>query len=339
MTMIKNPRMLCAVTLCALGGWNTVWPQTPPRATLEVDVENYVSYVEDTADVTKYATLPNATPAAPLKNFYTSVIIGDIVAVNGQPAKGTATFYNRRVNLTATPNPGDSLADVGRPNVATAAFEFLTVDGRIVGSIMTSGFAGAGTPPPGSPAGQSQGNNTITGGTGAFLGARGTQGQAVTAQTVASRSASVMEDPANRRINGGGRVRFLLALIPMSLPQIISASGGPAVFHADFSAVTAAKPAKAGEVLIVQATGLGPTLPGVTPGQPFPAGALQPVNSPVSVSVNGQAAQVINAIGWPGLVDTYRVDFQVPGAVSSGTATVQLTAAWMSGSPVSIPIQ
>jgi hypothetical protein len=337
--MNKNQSMLFAVTFCVLGCWNPARPQAQPRATLEVDLENYVSYVEDTADVTKYATLPNITPAAPLKNFYTSVIIGDIVAVNGQPAKGTATFYNRRVNLTATPNPGDSLADVGRPNVATAAFELLTPDGRIVGSIMTSGFAGAGTPPPGSPAGQSQGNNTITGGTGAFLGARGTQGQAATAQTIAARSASVMEDPANRRINGGGRVRFLLALIPMSLPQIVSASGVPVVFHADFSAVTAAKPAKAGEVLIVQATGLGPTLPGVPPGQPFPASALQPVNSPVTVSVNGQTAEVINAIGWPGLVDTYRVDFRVPGAAAAGTAAIQLTAAWMNGSPVSLPIQ
>lgn len=337
--MTRYQRLPLAITFCALSSWNTAWAQAPSATVLEVDVENYVSYVEDTADVTKYATLPNMTPATPPKNFYTAVNIGDIVAVNGQPAKGTATFHNRRVNLTANANPGDSLADTGRPNVANAAFEFLTPDGRIVGSLMLSGLAGAGTPPPGSPAGQSQGNNAITGGTGAFLGARGTQGQAATPQSIPARLASIMEDPSKRRINGGGRVRFLLAVIPMSAPQIASVSGGPAVFHADFSPVTPAKPAKPGEVLIVQATGLGPTLPGVNPGRPFPSDALQPVNSPVSVSLNAQPAPVINAIGWPGLVETYRVDFQVPAGTASGTAAIQLTAAWIAGPPVNIPIQ
>ena len=337
--MNRQQRMLLASAFCVLGFCNTARAQAPSSTILEVDVENYVSYVEDTADVTKYATLPSVTPAAPLKNFYSSVIIGDIVAVNGQPAKGAATFHNRRINLTATANPGDSVADTGRANLAMAAFEFLTLDGKIVGSLMSSGLAGAGTPPPGSPAGQSQGNNTITGGTGAFVGARGTQGQATTPQTIAARSASVMEDPANRRINGGGRVRFLLAVIPMSLPQIAAASGGPAVFHADFSAVTVARPAKAGEVLILKAISLGPTVPNVDTGQPFPADKLVQINSPLRLTINGQATDVLTAVGWPTLVDTYRVDFRVPDGIPTGTAAIQLTAAWMSGPSVSIPIQ
>src|SRR5437764_128185 len=83
-------------------------------------------------------------------------------------------------------------------------FEFLNSDGVLVGTLMSEGLAGAGTPPPGSPPGQSQGNNAIMGGTGAFLGARGASGQIVTPQTVAARTASITEDPANRRANGGG---------------------------------------------------------------------------------------------------------------------------------------
>src|SRR5438132_14379105 len=102
----------------------------------------------------------------------------------------------------------------------------------------------------------------------------------------------------------------------MTVPQIVTTAGGPAVFHADFSAVTAAKPTKAGEVLIVRATGLGPTVPGIDPGQPFPTDALRQVNSPIAVTVNGQAAEVVNGIGWPGLVDTYRVDFRVPASAA-----------------------
>ena len=93
------------------------------------------------------------------------------------------------------------------------------------------------------------------------------------------------------------------------------------------------------EVVIVRATGLGPTVPGVDPGQPFPLEATQLVNSPVSVTVNGKPAEVINAIGWPGQVNTYRVDLRVPDAIGSGTAAIQLTAAWIAGPSVNIPTQ
>ena len=136
---------------------------------------------------------------------------------------------------------------------------------------------------------------------------------------------------------------MLLRLIPMFVPQIVITGTGPVVFHSsDFSPVTTTKPAKAGEVLITMATGLGPTRPGVDPGQPFPpypANPLQVVNSPVDVTVNGQSVGSINAIGWPRLVDTYRVDFQVPAGTASGTAAIQLSAAWIVGPSVNIPIQ
>ena len=128
-------------------------------------------------------------------------------------------------------------------------------------------------------------------------------------------------------------------MIPMSVPQIVTTAGGPAVFHSDFSPVTAAKPAKAGEVLIVEATGLGPTVPGVDPGQPFPTDALFQVNSPLDVTVNGRPAEVINNTGWPGLVDTYRIDFRVPDGTTAGMAPIQITAAWIAGPALRIAIQ
>src|SRR5262249_41110705 len=159
-----------------------------------VDVENYVQYVEDISDTARFGTLPGITPATPPKNFYGSVIIGDIVAINGEPAKGTVSFNLRKLGLTSTPNPGDAIADTGRSQAGGAVFEILRVDNTQVGSLMSIGLAGAGLPPPGSPAGQTQGNNAIIGGTGAFLGARGTQGQMVTSQTIAARQASITED-------------------------------------------------------------------------------------------------------------------------------------------------
>jgi uncharacterized protein (TIGR03437 family) len=314
--------------------------QVPTPATiLEIDVENIVQYHEDVFDLSKFANNPGITPSVVASNFDYFLIIGDIVAVNGAPAKGTFANTTRAIKLNPAPTAGQAIADVVRATVNNQIFEILKADGTPIGTITTFGLGGAGSPPPGAPLQVTQGNNAIIGGTGAFLGARGQSGQSATAQAVPQRAASMTEDPANRRINGGGRARFVQHVIPTSVPQVLTTATGPAVFHADFSPVTAAKPAKAGEVLIVRASGLGPTRPGVNPGQPFPMDTRQDVNSPVDVTVNGQSAAVVNKLGWPGLVDTYRVDFRVPDGTAAGTASIQLTAAWITGPAVNIAVQ
>ena len=102
---------------------------------------------------------------------------------------------------------------------------------------------------------------------------------------------------------------------------------------------TLAKPARAGESLILTITGLGPTRPGLTPGRPFPDTPTQEVNSPLEVTVNGKPADVMNKFGWPGTTDTYRVDIRVPDGTASGTATLQITAAFIAGREMKIPVQ
>jgi uncharacterized protein (TIGR03437 family) len=148
------------------------------------------------------------------------------------------------------------------------------------------------------------------------------------------------EDPANRRINGGGRILFFLHVVPMYGPQIANTPQGPAVAHASNSSlVTAAKPAAAGEILSLFASGLGPTVPGVEPGQPFPASPPASVNSPVEVTVNGKPADVLGTAGLPGAVNGYQVNFRVPLDTPKGPATIQVSAAWIPGAPVSIAVQ
>jgi uncharacterized protein (TIGR03437 family) len=120
----------------------------------------------------------------------------------------------------------------------------------------------------------------------------------------------------------------------MSVPQITTIFGAPAIFHSsDSSLVSASTPAEAGEVLSVNATGLDPTVLKIDPGQPFPA-APAIVNSPVEVRVNGNATEVISAVG----MDGFQVRFRVPADVPKGLATIQLTAAWIAGPSVSMPI-
>ncbi|MGH9628952.1 MAG: hypothetical protein ACRD7E_11560, partial [Bryobacteraceae bacterium] len=199
-------------------------------------------------------------------------------------------------------------------------------------------ITGVGAPvgpgPVGTPPGMF-GNLTVTGGTGAFAGARGF----LTGPPYTFRPASVQEDPANRRTHGGGRGKYIVYLMPLSWPEIVSTASGPAVFHADFSPVTSTRPARAGETLIVMATGLGPTRPGLGPGTLFPESPYQQVNSPLELTVNGRPAELVNKIGWPGTSESYRIDIRVPEGTATGTATLQITAAFIQGGQVNIPIQ
>jgi hypothetical protein len=310
----------------------------PPAVILDMRIENRVVYYADTPDAIKLATSPDSTTPASTRTFTNFLSIADIVSINGRPVKGTWTIRAIQLNLSPNPAPGQAIADTTRQNQVDQVFEILQPNGTPIGTLFLLGVS-SGSPPPGAPLIAGNTNSAVVGGTGAFLGARGQQELVELIQQ--EHLASQTEDPSMRRVLGAGTGirRLVIQLIPMFRPQIVSASTGPAVFHADFSPVTAAKPAKAGEVLLVKATGVGPTRPGIDPGQPFPLDALQEVNSPVDVTVNGQSAEVINKIGWPGLADTYRVDFRVPDGITTGTAAIQLTVAWITGSSVNIPAQ
>jgi len=297
-----------------------------------VDIENLVIYNQDTADVANWASSPEKTdPIGGGNQTFVPVIwLADVVAVNGTSAKGTWTARGTYVFRTTTLTPGRAIADSSAAFIFDWMVDLILPDGRPVGTIMATGWGGTGKTPSG-PSSFLAGNMTIVGGTGAYLGIRGQAGQG--GNTIGPRDASMREDPAYRRILGGGKRRYVFHIIPLESPQITG------VFHTDFTPVTALSPARAGEMLIAQATGLGPTLPGVDPGQPFPLAALQEVNSPVDVTVNGKASTVLNKVGWPGQVGAYRIDFQVPDGTAAGTVTIQLSAAWIAGPSASLPVR
>jgi uncharacterized protein (TIGR03437 family) len=149
-----------------------------------------------------------------------------------------------------------------------------------------------------------------------------------------------VEDPASRRTIGGAKRSYVLHLLPISTPEILIGQNGPAVVHSsDGSLVTAAKPAQAGEILSLYASGLGPTLPGIDPGQPFTADPRQVVSSPLDVIVGGASATVLYAGGYPGAVNGYQVIFRVPAGVQPGMANIQVSAAWIAGAQVKIAVQ
>lgn len=331
--MVHRANTVVALISVAIAACHLSSAQHPPTVTLTIDLGDVVVYQGDIYDPAKFARNPNITPpSVELVNFGVDTYIGDIVSVNGQPAKGLYAARSQAIQAYPNPQPGQAIADVMRVSIRQHIFEILQPDGTPIGSIMAMGLAG-GNPPPGQPSGE-RANWAIAGGTGAFLGARGQ----IEGTGTSGRVASVAEDPANRRLNGGNPNRFILHIIPMTVPQIVTTRGGPAITHPDFSLVTASKPAAAGEILSLFATGLGPVR-GVVTGQPFPANPVALVNSPVQVIVNGNPAEVTAAVGYPGALDGYQVNFRVPPDIPKGTASIQVTAAWISSTPVDIAVQ
>ena len=67
--------------------------------------------------------------------------------------------------------------------------------------------------------------------------------------------------------------------------------------------------------------------------------SLAGVQSRVDVTINGQYAEVLNKLGWPGTTETYRVHLGVPTGTAPGTATIPLTAAFIPGPEVKISVQ
>lgn len=305
---------LASALLAALG-----YAQESAPVTLLVDVENAVQYRSDIADPARRGADAAVTTAGAARAFTDVLFIGDIVAVNGRPARGLWTSRQYLMNFNPSPAPGFAIADVNRGTIAECKWEFLDADGRFIGALADSGLF----------------PHAVTGGAGIFYGARGQMtggGSPPTPRPI--RVASMTEDPGLRRALGGGTNRILFQIIPLYRPAV------QAVYHADFSPVTADNPARAGETLLVRASGLGPLAPGTTPPgiDPFPDPPAE-VNSPVEASIGGLAALVASKVGWPGEKDTYRVDVQVPAGVKPGQAALQITAAWIPGSSVNIPVR
>jgi hypothetical protein len=324
--MIRKRRLIMAVASAALVVRIGVAQdaQSLPPVLFKIDFENLVRYDNDTADWTKLGTNPNKSTSLPVPGptFGSGTGVADIVAVNGKPVKGVFVIREFIARLTVNATPGQAIADITADTYADTTIAILKADGTPVGSLSTIGLSG---------------NSTIIGGTGAFLGARR---QVIPSGGAGPRRTSVIEDPSIRRAIGGGKNTSQLLVIPMSRPEIVATAQGPAVVHAnDFTLVTAAKPAKAGEILTLFATSLGPTQPGVDPGQPFTADPLQVVNSPVDVTINGAVTEVLYAGGYPGTTDTYQVNFRLPSVVAPGMARLQITAAWIPGKEANIAVQ
>jgi len=99
-----------------------------------------------------------------------------------------------------------------------------------------------------------------------------------------------------------------------------------AVRNGTFSLTTV--PAKPGEVIILWATGCGPTTPAVPSGQVVPTGSY--TVDGVAVTLGGQPLTVLGTALTPGLAGVYQIAIQLPSNLPSGDYEVVAT---VKGSP------
>ncbi len=107
----------------------------------------------------------------------------------------------------------------------------------------------------------------------------------------------------------------------------ISADGTGAFLHgADLALVTASRPARASETVVMFLTGLGATNPTPVDGQPAPLDRLAPTSLAPTVSVGSATAAVRFSGLAPGFSGLYQINLDVPAATPPSRALVTVTA-------------
>src|SRR6266581_1675355 len=157
-------KTVLATALCAAACSQLGLAQAPVTI-IQIETDNQVRYVWDTADLSTFAKTQTPSDQV-LPTFATYMTQGDIVAVNGKPAKGMYITRQVVINLSPAPPPGQGIADFTATAMVDRIIVLMQADGTQIGSITMHGLDGAAAPP-GAPVLSRQSSFAITGGTGA----------------------------------------------------------------------------------------------------------------------------------------------------------------------------
>src|SRR5262245_10566004 len=104
--MIRKWKPYIAAAICAIVA-GQARAQGPRVATLDIEWENAVVYGDNLGDPSKFATSPDMVgPYTNVRNFASFIVFGDIISVNGKPARGAFVDGGRQIVLIRSPAPG-----------------------------------------------------------------------------------------------------------------------------------------------------------------------------------------------------------------------------------------
>jgi uncharacterized protein (TIGR03437 family) len=114
---------------------------------------------------------------------------------------------------------------------------------------------------------------------------------------------------------------------------------GPAIMHSsNGTLVTAASPARAGEVVVIYCTGLGAVAPVVPTGNAASRTPLSQVVLPITVTVGGKEAVVDFAGLAPNYVGLYQINVEIPAGVGGASVPVAVEVSGSQSNQVGVAI-
>jgi uncharacterized protein (TIGR03437 family) len=116
--------------------------QTTP-VVLDIAIESSVQYVADVTDPSKLALSASATTAASTRAFTDTIFVGDIVSINGKPAKGMWTSRQYKMGFSPSPAAGLAISDATQGTIAECKWEIQNANGQSAEVLGAVGYAGA----------------------------------------------------------------------------------------------------------------------------------------------------------------------------------------------------
>jgi len=114
--------------------------------------------------------------------------------------------------------------------------------------------------------------------------------------------------------------------------------GLAAALHPDFSRVTAANPARPGEIVAVFLTGLGDVSPTIADGAPGGSVTLNTTVNPTYATVNGVNAEIFYSGLAPTLSGLYQMNIKIPVAAGTGNLLLGIGGPESFDAQLSIPV-
>jgi uncharacterized protein (TIGR03437 family) len=137
--------------------------------------------------------------------------------------------------------------------------------------------------------------------------------------------------------SNGSSTAFNVTIAAIAPAIFIYESGAVAIDSTDFTLIGPGNPARAGDTIIVYATGLGQTTPALQTGEI--AGQRLYGVSGLTARIGGQTAQVIQAAAIPGFAGVYGVAIRVPTGIGTGNVPILLQSGTQTSNVSSIAVQ